>query len=84
MASKRGIKRREQRKSCGDKVKYNDQTSAVAALISIKSRTKDYSIGTYKCKFCGSWHIGHTPNKVKNAIKVRHQREDAWTKRLGD
>ena len=60
MSSKRLLRKRQ----CGDKVKYSDQTEAVAAIISFRRRNSIY-LKSYKCSFCGTWHIGHTKRSLK-------------------
>ena len=50
MASKRQLKRKE----CGDKVRYETQTLAVAS-----NKRQGMETHTYKCRFGNHWHIGH-------------------------
>lgn len=54
MASKRRIRR----KSCDGKIKFEDESAAVAAAIAYR-RNLGHWMNTYKCRFCGKWHIGH-------------------------
>lgn len=56
MASKRALRR----KDCKGKVRFADQTAAVAAMISLKCKGDDSNIRSYRCrKGCKGWHIGH-------------------------
>lgn len=54
MASKRAIRRRE----CGHKKRYENQTLAVKQLINLKRKDND-RMRSYRCRFCGGWHVGH-------------------------
>jgi len=63
MASKRHLRR----KSCEGKVRHESQEDARVAI------KRDFwnaheRVGAYKCKFCGGWHVGHTPHKIRRAI----------------
>lgn len=66
MASKRRLRRR----SCESKIKHADQTAAVAHLRHLGAQYK-----TYKCKFCGGWHVGRPNKKIKQSIAARRNRE---------
>ena len=57
MASKRAV----HRKQCGNKVRHPTQTEAAGARRAlIKQKGWTGTINTYRCPFCGGWHIGHT------------------------
>lgn len=64
MASKRHVRR----KACVNKRKYASKEIAESNRHRlIKSEGYSGHITTYKCTFCGKWHIGHTPvDKIKN------------------
>jgi len=47
------------RKQCGNKIKYADQTAAVAAIIGLEKKKSAFLLRSYKCKFCKKWHIGN-------------------------
>lgn len=63
-------KRRLRRKQCGDKVKFATSKEAENAA---KFRSKDSKawIASYKCQFCGFYHIGHPPKNVRMSIMAR-------------
>lgn len=69
MASKRQLRWR----SCEKKIKHNTQPEAVAHLIRLKRKGGQSS--TYKCKFCGGWHVGRQSMKKRQAIDQRLDRK---------
>lgn len=57
-------KRRLRRKACGNKVKHATHDEAI--LVAHKTARKyKQRLSAYKCKYCGSYHVGHTPKEVK-------------------
>lgn len=64
MASKRAQKR----KACEGKHKYATMADALVALHQTP-HTRQMSV--YRCSFCGAPHIGHTPQRVKQAMRAR-------------
>lgn len=50
-------KRRIRKSQCGQKKKYRDQTEAYAALSSLYRR-EGYVGQVYRCRWCGSYHLG--------------------------
>lgn len=68
MASKRGVRR----KACTGKIKYTDKTQAhaVAWVHSKQQRTR---VGVYMCKFCHTYHVGHPPRGVRQAIAAKRR-----------
>lgn len=68
MASKRRIRR----KVCGRKVRYATQADAQAAIITL-TRSKGWLgyMVPYRCQFCGGFHFGHPPRRVRNAMGAR-------------
>ncbi len=46
---------------CGNKKKYKDEQSAMAAAFRINAKLIDTQ-GCYKCHFCNFWHTGHNRN----------------------
>lgn len=67
MASKRHIRR----KACKGKVRYTSSKAAMAAAFQARNRTHGDWIISYGCRFCGGFHIGHPPAKVRKAIRSR-------------
>lgn len=66
MASKRRIRR----KSCVGKIQYPNSAEAQAAAVK-RSGISHSRILPYKCEFGGHWHIGHTPAKIRRAVRAR-------------
>jgi hypothetical protein len=58
MASKRNIRR----KACEGKQKM-EKYSAIAYAKKLRKRGE--IMNAYLCKFCGRWHIGHMPHRMK-------------------
>lgn len=68
MSSKRAIRR----KSCKGKVRYTSQPAAQAAIGRLRRNTKSTGWFTaYACQFCGGFHFGHTPRRVRQAMGAR-------------
>lgn len=44
--------------SCGQKVRYPEE-SAVRAAVRMKEKTGD-DFDVYQCQYCNQWHIGHS------------------------
>jgi len=66
MSSKRQLRRKE----CGNKEKF--PTFATASFVAKKQSFKlNKRINAYKCKWCGCFHVGHTPYGTKMAIITR-------------
>lgn len=65
MASKRA----QRRKACTGKIRYADAAAAKAGLARLHHH-KGYSgfMTPYQCQFCGGWHFGHPPRRVRQAI----------------
>jgi len=63
MSSARGRKRKE----CTGKIGYETQHDAIMAL----RRVSISDLHSYKCRFCGKWHLGHVPWKVRKIIETR-------------
>ena len=68
MASKRA----QRRKSCSGKVRYNSTAAAVAGISSL-TRAKGYQgkMLPYKCGFCGGYHFGHPPARIRQALGAK-------------
>lgn len=55
MSSKRRIRRR----ACAGKQRHETQTEAVAHIIHLRQSFPAERLRSYKCRFCGGWHVGH-------------------------
>ena len=55
MASKRRIRR----KQCGNKQRHRTQVEAVAHIIGLRRKGEKGNMQSYRCRFCGSFHVGH-------------------------
>jgi hypothetical protein len=64
MSSARGRKRKE----CTGKIKYDSMNQAVMVLKNLKVND---DLHTYKCQFCGKWHLGHMTYKIRKIIEQR-------------
>lgn len=69
MASKRGQRRREQRKVCGAKRSYPDLKAAQSAKVLMINHGKLYAkeMWGYHCRFCGKFHLGHKRGSKRRA-----------------
>jgi hypothetical protein len=70
MASKRHVRRRE----CGDKKGFSTLDEAMEARRKAQRQGRNW-ITHYRCKWCGKYHIGHTPHNVRTATANRMQRD---------
>lgn len=61
MASKRRIRR----KMCQGKKRHKDMHGALIAI----RLSGHKGMMPYKCKFCGFFHVGHPPAKIRHAIQ---------------
>jgi rubrerythrin len=60
MASKRRVRVQE----CTRKIKHATEDAAYGALRKAhKAGKADGFTNVYRCKWCGGWHWGHTPNR---------------------
>jgi rubrerythrin len=67
-------KRRLRRKACGDKQRHDSEDAAKRHAIHLRKKTEVY-YQTYKCKFCGKWHIGRPDRKTKQALRAKALRK---------
>ena len=67
MSSKRAVRR----KSCSGKVRYDDIELAWKAVRASGARDNSGWILPYKCRFCGGYHIGHAPKRVKKVFRAK-------------
>ena len=68
MASRRA----ERRKACTGKQRFGTEQDARRAIWSLRSRKPDSGwLTAYKCRFCGGFHFGHPPRRVRQAISAR-------------
>jgi hypothetical protein len=71
MASKRRQRRKEQRGTCGTKRPYETEEAAWHSVRHLRKQRSPSTVRAgclrpYRCKFCGSWHIGN--NKTRGAM----------------
>lgn len=66
MSSLRGVRRR----ACTGKMRHPSMRAAihVAKRYALAYGISREDYGPYKCRFCGGFHTGHTPARVKQAI----------------
>ncbi len=68
MASRRA----QRRKACGHKVRHATEADALAALRALtKEKGFQGKMLTYRCQFCGGFHFGHPPAKIRQALGAR-------------
>jgi hypothetical protein len=69
MASRRG----ERRRVCARKVRYATEALAYAARRAMRRKygRETRLVTAYHCRFCGGYHLGHTPQGVLAAINAR-------------
>lgn len=67
-------KRRVRKKQCGSKIKYKSEKLALSALILLKKDKDllDY-FTVYRCKFCKSFHFGHSGKRLKAIIEIKRE-----------
>lgn len=67
-------KRRQRRIKCERKLKF---PSAGVAIFNAQKmfRATGESLGIFRCKFCGQWHLGHRPAYIERAIVERHRHQ---------
>jgi hypothetical protein len=53
----RGIHHRRN-KQCGRKIKHETEISATGHAYALKKKQGTGRYATYKCAFCGKWHVG--------------------------
>ena len=66
MASKRALRRR----SCEGKRRYPSPAAAQRDAAKL-ARERGGAIDAYPCAFCGRWHVGHTPWRVRQEAEAR-------------
>lgn len=65
MSSKRAVRR----KACKGKFRHADAGAARSELSRlIRSKGYNGAMNAYACRWCGGWHIGHTPGKLLDKI----------------
>ena len=68
MASKRA----QRRKECSRKRRFETHHDAAAALRRLKGRhQRSDRMSVYRCRWCGGYHFGHTPLRVRLAIEEK-------------
>jgi len=64
-------KRAKRRKECERKSRYTEYGAhkRAAAL----AHATGQRISAYRCKWCGGWHVGHTPYRVRQSMRDRRK-----------
>lgn len=58
--------RHQRRRACQRKVAHATEARARAAALDMDARHPTTTpIGWFTCRFCGHWHIGHDPARVR-------------------
>lgn len=63
MSSKRGIRRRQQKHGCQGKHPHATEQAARFHSRELYERgaAKPGTLNVYRCRFCGTFHVGHRP-----------------------
>jgi len=62
MSSKRHIRK----KSCDGKRRHDSRSEAIDHKMQmVKGGGSVGELWVYQCQFCGKWHVGHPPAKLK-------------------
>lgn len=68
MASKRA----QRRKACSGKQRFEAEWEARRAIRNLRKQTGQHDwIVTYRCEFCGGFHYGHPPARVRQSIAAQ-------------
>ena len=66
-------KRAKRRRSCAGKVAYPSEAAASQAA-RVAQRRAHAAIVHYRCRFCGAFHVGHPPGRVRQSMADRARR----------
>lgn len=61
-------KRAQRRRACSGKLRHASQEAAVMAVKALRKKGVDGTLHTYRCQFCGGYHVGHPPGKMLRAM----------------
>lgn len=65
-------KRRLRRKMCGSKQAFASEGNAEACIARLRRERKTTGwLASYRCQFCGAWHIGHPPSSVRQSLSAK-------------
>lgn len=67
---------KKRRKHCGDKIKYDNQDQAGAALGMLRKYKRRKGLSLYQCTVCGKWHIGHAPRTRGGKKRFQHKKQE--------
>ena len=59
MASRRA----ERRRACERKKRY-ERDEAVKVMVQLRRKGEPH-MNAYHCRYCGGWHVGHLPKKLR-------------------
>jgi hypothetical protein len=62
---------RARRSMCSTKIGYNSQAAARLAIRQMSKKKSTNRLETYKCAFCGKYHIGNKPEKKRRYTNAR-------------
>lgn len=70
MASKRAVRRR----ACAMKIRHATEQGAVIHAIELRRKDgADRYLNIYRCQFCRGWHVGHFPQRIRQAMADRRR-----------
>lgn len=61
-------KRARRRQACAGKQRHETEAAARAHAASLYRKRGAQGLNVYKCKFCGAWHVGHRPLRLKEVL----------------
>ena len=64
------VKRRIERQSCTNKIRYENMQAAIIAM-RVLDINKGYRGKPYECQFCGHFHVGGPSKERKKALKMQ-------------
>lgn len=69
MASKRAIRRR----ACDGKRRYADAKEARGGVWNLRrsGKAEGAMLAVYRCQFCGGFHFGHPPARVRQSMRTK-------------
>lgn len=63
-------KRSHKEKSCTGKIRHGSQRQARDHARELQVTGEPW-VMAYRCRYCGGWHVGHAPEKLRQKLKKR-------------
>lgn len=68
-------KNARRKRRCAKKITYASIDAAMGHVRSL--RDKGDRIHAYRCPFCGGFHVGHPPAKVRQSIRAKRKAKES-------